>query len=173
MDSMQFRLAQAQDIALVSQIYLDILASDHTTGWLPGIYPVRQTAQEGFDKGELYICEMDGTLVAAAKINKEQVDVYDQIPWRYPASPQEVLVIHTLVVSPHSAGQGIGAQFIQFYESMAGQLGCPYLRLDTNEKNTPARRFYEKLGYEERGIVPCTFCGIPNVQLVCLEKRLF
>lgn len=31
---------------------------------------------------------------------------------------------------------------------------------------------YQKLGYEERGIVPCVFNGIPDVQLVCLEKYL-
>ena len=35
-----------------------------------------------------------------------------------------------------------------------------------------ARAMYQKLGYEERGIVPCVFNGIPGVQLVCLEKYL-
>lgn len=173
MDSTTFRLARPEDVALVSQIYLDILATDHTTGWLSTIYPTLQTAQDGLDKGELYVCEINGTVVAAAKINQEQVDVYNQILWQYPALPQEVLVIHTLVVSPHMAGQGIGQQFIHFYETMARQLNCPYLRLDTNEKNTPARGFYQTLGYKEQGIIPCTFCGIPNVALVCLEKRLF
>ena len=31
---------------------------------------------------------------------------------------------------------------------------------------------YQKLGYEEIGIVPCVFNGIEGVQLVLLEKRL-
>lgn len=42
--------------------------------------------------------------------------------------------------------------------------------MDTNAKNTAARGFYKKLGYSEIGIVPCVFNGIPDVQLVLLEK---
>ena len=44
--------------------------------------------------------------------------------------------------------------------------------MDTNEKNTNARKLYKKLGYKEPGIVPCVFNGIDGVQLVCLEKTL-
>ena len=50
--------------------------------------------------------------------------------------------------------------------------GCAVLRMDTNARNLRARRMYAQLGYREAGIVPCTFNGIPSVQLVCLEKRL-
>ena len=46
------------------------------------------------------------------------------------------------------------------------------LRFDTNEKNTVARSFYNKIGYRETGIVPCVFNGIPNVKLVLFEKRV-
>jgi len=31
---------------------------------------------------------------------------------------------------------------------------------------------YKRLGYREAGIVPCVFNGIPDVMLVCLEKKL-
>ena len=43
--------------------------------------------------------------------------------------------------------------------------------MDTNAKNIGARRFYEKLGYTEVGIVPCVFNGIAGVELVLLEKK--
>ncbi len=168
MNFSQYRVGTQEDIAAVAQIYEDILNGAHETGWLPGVYPVRQTAQDG----ELYVCQVDGRVVAAAKINQEQVDVYAQVAWEHPSQDQEVLVIHTLVVAPDEKGKGYGRQFIQFYEDMAMKMGCPSLRLDTNAKNLPARRFYEKQGYKEVGCVPCTFCGIPNVQLVCLEKML-
>ena len=36
--------------------------------------------------------------------------------------------------------------------------------------NTRARNLYQRLGYEEIGIVESNFNGIPNVRLVCLEK---
>ena len=44
--------------------------------------------------------------------------------------------------------------------------------MDTNAINTAARALYKKLGYREACVVPCAFNGIPDVQLVCLDKRL-
>ena len=55
---------------------------------------------------------------------------------------------------------------------LARENGCTVLRMDTNAKNAAARRLYQKLGYAEPDIVPCTFNGIPNVRLVLLEKKL-
>ena len=46
------------------------------------------------------------------------------------------------------------------------------LRIDTNARNVAARAMYKKLGYKEIGIVPTVFNGIPDVQLVLLEKYL-
>ena len=44
--------------------------------------------------------------------------------------------------------------------------------MDTNEKNSAARRMYAKLGYIESDMVPCVFNGIDGVNLVLLEKKL-
>jgi ribosomal protein S18 acetylase RimI-like enzyme len=44
--------------------------------------------------------------------------------------------------------------------------------MDTNVRNERARTMYRKLGYKEIAIVPTVFNGIPNVQLVLLEKHL-
>ena len=56
--------------------------------------------------------------------------------------------------------------------ALARENGYTVLRMDTNAKNAAARRLYQKLGYAESDIVPCIFNGIPNVQLVLLEKKL-
>ena len=42
----------------------------------------------------------------------------------------------------------------------------------SNARNVAARGLYKKLGYKEIGIVPTEFNGIPDVQLVLLEKHL-
>lgn len=116
---------------------------------------------------------MDGGQVAAAAIiNRIQVPVYAEVNWLYPAGPDEVMVLHTLVVDPLMAGRGYGTAFVAYYESYAKNNGCPVLRMDTNEKNAAARRLYARLGYREAGIVPCVFNGIKGVGLVCLEKKL-
>ena len=44
--------------------------------------------------------------------------------------------------------------------------------IPANARNVSARRLYARLGYREVDIVPGKFNGIPDVQLVCMEKRV-
>ena len=120
----------------------------------------------------MFVKEVDGQIVAAAKINQEQVAEYVNADWTVQARDDQVMVLHTLVVDPKHKGQGHGPSFVAFYETYALEHNCPYLRMDTNERNAAARKLYQKLGYTEVGIVPCEFNGIPGVHLVCLEKIL-
>lgn len=81
--------------------------------------------------------------------------------------------MHTLVVDPAVGGHGLGlARSETFYEQEAKRQGCRYLRIDTNVRNTRARRLYHSLGYKEIGIAPCTFNGLNDIDLVLLEKAL-
>ena len=100
------------------------------------------------------------------------MDVYKDAPWQYEAADEQVMVLHTLVIDPLRKGQGLGKIFVRFYEDYARKNGCPYLRMDTNALNVPARAFYKKQGYKEIAILPCTFNNIAGVQLVLLEKKL-
>jgi len=169
------RKALEKDIQAVWEIYRLIHDEEEagrtTTGWKREVYPTYETAQNAFEKGELYVMEEEGRVVAAARINQDQEEAYSHVHFLYPARNQEVLVLHTLVVSPRAAGHGFGQAFVGFYENMARDLGCTVLRMDTNERNRPARRIYQRLGYREAGIVPCNFQGLGDVNLVCLEKR--
>ena len=157
------RPATADDLPRIEQIYDAIHTAEETgaasVGWARGVYPTRATAQAALDDGALFVLEDDGVLVAAGRIDQVQVPVYAQVPWQYAAPPEQVLVLHTLVVDPTIAGHGYGTQFVRFYARRARALGCTVLRIDTNAKN-------------EAAIVPCTFNGIAGVELVCLEKRL-
>ena len=170
------RLATEKDIKAIAEIYEDIHTEEEagrlSIGWERGVYPTEQTAADSVAKGDMFVCERDGRIVAAAKINKEQVDVYADGNWEFPAHDEEVCVLHTLVVSPKEMTGGIGKEFVKFYEEYALENDCPYLRMDTNELNERARRFYKKVGYKEIGIVPCAFNGIAGVNLVLLEKIL-
>lgn len=175
---MKIRKAVEADIPAVAAIYDAILDWEErqpvtVIGWLRGIYPTEDTARAALAKGELYVMEDEqGAVVAAAKLNQEQVPEYANCPWQYAAPDEQVLVLHTLVVDPAQKGRGYGTAFIRWYEDMGRQMSCPYLRIDTNSHNLPARRLYAHLGYTEPGIVNCVFNGIPGVQLVCLEKKL-
>lgn len=170
------RKATSSDIEAVTEIYNNIhekeLKKELCVGWIPDVYPTRATAENALQRGDLFVYEENGKVIAAAIINREQVDVYRKGNWAFKAQDSEVMVLHTLVVEPSAGKKGVGKKFVEFYESYAASTGCKVLRMDTNEKNTVARRFYSKLGYREAGIVPCEFNGIPDVHLVLLEKAL-
>ena len=174
--SFVIRKAQTADLPQAAAIYDRILDRQERgltyVGWLRGVYPTLTTAQAAFQAGELFVLEEDGIVAASARINREQVDVYAQVNWAYPAPPDRVMVMHTLTVDPDRGRQGYGRAFVAFYEDYARQHGCTCLRIDTNEKNENARQLYARLGYREAGVVPCVFNGIPGVNLVCLEKKL-
>lgn len=171
-----FRKATEQDIGRINEIYQEIHTEEEsgrtTIGWVRSIYPVRKTAEASVKAGDMFVQEENGTIVAAAKINQEQVPEYADAAWQYEVPGEQVMVLHTLVVSPKENGHGYGTKFVAFYENYALEHGCRYLRMDTNEKNRAARSLYKKLGYSEVSIVPCVFNGIEGVRLVCLEKKL-
>ena len=170
------RKADWRDMSSVVEIYDHILTEQEagkiSVGWVRGVYPTEHTVEDAIKMQELFVDEENGRILAAARINQMQMPEYSAASWRYQAPSNEVMVLHTLVVEPKTAGKGYGKRFIKFYEAYALDHGCRYLRMDTNELNQAARSLYRKLGYQEIGIVPCVFNGIPNVRLVCLEKYL-
>lgn len=171
------RKGTQQDIDTIEGIYDRILtqeeAGQSAVGWVRDIYPTRATAQAALDAGELFVLEHGGAVAAAARINQIQVPEYANARWQHPQAPAEqVMVLHTLVVDPLQGGKGLGTAFVRFYEDYARENGCPYLRMDTNQRNASARALYARLGYQEADIVDCRFNGISGVRLVCLEKTL-
>lgn len=173
---MNVRKAQKADIDSIEKIYDRIHDGEEqgltTIGWIRGVYPTRKTAEAALERGDLFVMVDNGKIVAVAMINQIQVAEYKDAAWKHDAEDNEVMVLHGLAVDPLENGKGYGRTFVAFYEDYAKRHGCPALRMDTNVKNKRARKLYNTLGYEEVGIVKCVFNGIPNVQLVCLEKYL-
>ena len=171
---MEIRKATSNDINSIEKIYENIHDEEEkgitTIGWVRDIYPTRKTAENAIIRKDLFVMEDDHKVVAAAIINQIQVDEYKYASWKYSAKDNEVMVLHCLAVDPYQKNKGYGKAFVAFYENYAKQHNCITLRMDTNERNSRARSLYQKLGYEEIGIVKCIFNGIPNVPLVCLEK---
>ena len=174
---MIIRKATSIDLPEIIRIYDEIHtreeAGEVTTGWIRGVYPVQKVAEDSVCRGDMFVQEdKTGEIVGTAIINRIQVDGYSDGDWHYPAADDEVMVLHTLIISVRPEHRGSGKMFLDFYENYAKENGSPYLRLDTNARNTAARAFYRKYGYNEIGIVPTVFNGIPGVKMVLLEKRL-
>ena len=101
---MQFIKATSGHIDAIAAIYGRIIDAQEqgrlTVGWQRGVYPTRQTALDALGRGDLFVCVDGGQVAAAAIINRIQVPVYAEVGWLYPAEPDEVMVLHTLVVDP-------------------------------------------------------------------------
>ena len=170
------RRAVAADIPAVCNIYEEIHTREEaglsTVGWVRGVYPTRDTVLSALAADELFVLEQNSKVLAAARINQIQGEEYTQVRWSADVPPEQVMVMHTLAVSPAAMGTGLGRQFLAFYEDYARQHSCRFLRIDTNARNTHARALYRRYGYREADIVPCVFNGIGGVNLVCLEKNL-
>ena len=174
------RKATIRDLDAVASVYDHIHSAEEsgaiTTGWIRGIYPVRETASAALSRGDLFVQtdEIQGkeTVVGTAILNQVQVDVYKDASWRYDVPDSQVMVLHTLAIDTNVKGCGYGRKFEEYYRQYAIKNGCRYLRIDTNVRNRYARGFYKKLGYEEVDILPCEFNGIPGVELVLLEKKI-
>ncbi len=173
---MKIREATKNDIDAIEAIYENIHDVEEkgmtTIGWIRGIYPTRKTAEDALMRKDLFVMEDENKIVAVAIINQIQVNEYKDAAWKHSAKDNEVMVLHGLVVDPYQKSKGYGRAFVAFYENYAKEHECMALRMDTNARNARARSLYQKLGYEEIGIVKCVFNGIPNVDLVCLEKYL-
>ena len=173
---MEIREATKNDIDSIEKIYENIHDEEErgltTIGWIRNIYPTRKTAEDGLERKDLFVMEDEGKIVATAVINQIQVDEYKYATWKHSVKDNEIMVLHCLAVDPYQKCKGYGKAFVAFYEDYAKQNNCVTLRMDTNARNIRARNLYQKLGYEEVGIVKCIFNGIPDVQLVCLEKYL-
>ena len=171
------RKANINDIPKIVEIYDNILSNEEkgfvSIGWIRGIYPTINTANDALKRGDLFVYENEEKVIqASAIINQKQVDVYAKGNWKNKVNDDKIMVIHTLTVEPSVSHKGIGKKFVDFYENFAKNNNCNELRMDTNEKNIIARKFYKKIGYTEIGIVPPIFNNIPNVNLVLLEKSI-
>ncbi|MEA4891687.1 MAG: GNAT family N-acetyltransferase [Peptococcaceae bacterium] len=171
------REASETDIRETARIYEEVLDQEDRRGtsytnWQRGKYPTDRDAQKAFDAGTLYTGEEKGQIFGSVILNHLQPPEYGNISWTIPGEGKDVLVIHTLVISPSWAGRGKGKEFVAFAEAKARELGCTAIRLDTYEGNIPAAAMYEKLGYRYAGSTLFHFQQVIWENLKCYEKKI-
>lgn len=171
------RKAVSQDIDQVEEGYTELLLHEQEHGaytvWKLGVYPTRETAEESFLDGALYVMEQDGEICASMILNQIQPEEYDKIQWTYHEDPEEILVLHLLCVRPSKAGCGIGKKMVQFAVEEGRRRNCRAVRLDTGAQNKPAAALYQKLGFELAGTSAMAIGGrIAHDHHLFLERRI-
>jgi len=171
------RRATRDDLEAVAAIYESIheleASGRLTVGWRRGVYPVYDTAVGALAAGSLFVMESDDLVVASAIINSLQPEAYATVEWFYPAAPERVGVLHTLVVDPRRGHRGLGRRFVAFFEDYCRRQGLEVARLDTQVVNTRPFNLYPRLGYRLAGVETTRFENLPRpVRLAMFEKKL-
>ena len=71
-----------------------------------------------------------------------------------------------LAVHPNIRRRHIGSQLIRWLHKSARVAGCEHIELQVRTDNLPARRFYQKFGYQEEALIPGYYDGkLPAYQM--------
>lgn len=79
----------------------------------------------------------------------------------------DLAVLWDIRVAPEARGRGVGAALFRAAEAWAAARGCRQLKVETQNVNVPACRFYARQGYVLGGIHRFAYPGLPHeVQLL-------
>lgn len=144
--------ANERDIEELERLYDDLndyfAVSVNYPGWIKGIYPVRETAEEGIKEENLFVLRMDNRIAGSIILNHKPEDAYQQVKWLIESDYSDVVVIHTLVVHPDFMKKGVGNKLMEFADIYCRETGMRSIRLDVSIDNLPAIALYEKHGYQ-------------------------
>lgn len=82
----------------------------------------------------------------------------------------EEIHITKLTVAPAYRARGMGRRLMGFLERQGWQAGGRVIRLEVRESNAPARKLYEKLGFEEIGIRKNYYTVSPEDAIVMMKN---
>ncbi|MBQ4347545.1 MAG: GNAT family N-acetyltransferase, partial [Firmicutes bacterium] len=112
----------------------------------PGEYPSEKDAEKDAEKGNCYVCEEAGKILAVFALVPGEEPTYSQIfegAWK---NELPYSTVHRMAVRKKCAG--IGRACMDFALEKSGTL-----RIDTHKDNIPMQKLLEKCGFEYCGII--------------------
>ncbi|MBQ8024314.1 MAG: GNAT family N-acetyltransferase [Succinivibrio sp.] len=171
------RVATNDDIQAIADSYTEVIKHEQEqhvchTNWKLGIYPTIAVPKARVPTKTVFVLEENNEICASMSLDKSQDPGYKELNWKYDATPDEVLVIHTLCVRPSKSGHGYGRAMVEFAKQYAKEHGCKVIRLDTYVHNEPAKKLYEKNGFSLTGTRTIFLHNLFNGEQVFMECKL-
>ena len=144
------RQAQNNELEEIIDFYYDII--DHQgerefgPKWTKDVYPSREDLRGDVESGAMHIGRVDGRIACAAVITGND-EIYNDVDWPTKAAPEEVGVIHLLVVHSDFAGRGFAKKLVNYCADVCRAQGKKVIRLDVLKGNLPAERLYPRCGF--------------------------
>ncbi|HEX6818776.1 MAG TPA: GNAT family N-acetyltransferase [Ktedonobacterales bacterium] len=147
--SNQWRVRQAVP---EDRAFLEEIAPRLTIGIAPWIDPTRMlTTMRGYLLFDLEKMEDDSTVFIAVGEDDKPVGVATvNSNFHFTDEPQAYL--GELAVREEVEGQGVASALLEAVELWARRRGLPWIALETGSRNTRARDFYARHGYEEESV---------------------
>lgn len=119
--------------------------------WQDG-YPSEALLAEDIRLGRIYVYDDDGSVASIAVLTEEPEPIYDSIDGKW-ASDAPYLTIHRMALDDAHRHGGLAAKIMENTVAMARSMNLAAVRADTHRGNKAMRRFLEKNGFVERGLV--------------------
>jgi ribosomal protein S18 acetylase RimI-like enzyme len=84
----------------------------------------------------------------------------------------DLAVLWDIRISPKCRGRGVGSALLLGCENWAEAKGCKSLKIETQNINVPACKFYAKHGYELSAIHPFAYPELPDEIQLIWQKTL-
>ncbi len=160
------RLDAITDIVMEARARIGQLGIDQ---WQKN-YPTREIMAEDIRLGRSYVAlDEDGSICAVFAVIDDGEPDYDRIfDGAWLTEDGKYLAVHRVAVSAAKLRRGVAGQVMRFAESLAAEMGCESVRIDTHRGNAPMRAMLERNGY-----VHCGSVYLENGEhRVAYEKRI-
>lgn len=149
---MYIRKCQEKDIDSVAAFYdrIVMFLDDHINYpcWIYKVYPSIESVKAMTEEESQYICIYDENIVGAFVLNDKPQGSYWKAKWSQKLNDGDYLVLQTLAIDPIMQGQGFASQAIEFSIEKAKSEGYKAIRIDVIPDNYPAKKLFEKNGFE-------------------------
>ncbi|MBQ8280974.1 MAG: GNAT family N-acetyltransferase [Lachnospiraceae bacterium] len=154
---MEIKLCTEKDIQAVGRFY-DVVVKHLTETinypkWTYKEYPSEKSVRAMTEAGCQFMCIENDEVVGAFVFNDDPQGAYENADWSRELLKGEYMVCHALATSVSCRGKGVGGKMIEFCIEYAESRGYKAIRLDVVPDNYPAKKLYEKYGFEYRGDV--------------------
>ncbi|GAA3592857.1 GNAT family N-acetyltransferase [Flavivirga amylovorans] len=112
-------------------------------------YPTKEAFAKDIKRDELYVLEIENTIIGCITISTFMDEEYVPISWL--TENTNNIYIHRLAVHPTHQGKGYAQQLMVFAETYAKKNDFISVRLDTFSQNKRNHKFYEHRGYKRLG----------------------
>lgn len=121
--------------------------------WTYKEYPSENYVREMVEEESQFICVKDNRIVGAFVLNDDPQGAYENAPWSMQLPEGAYMICHALASETAMQGTGIGQQMVSYCIDYAKKSGYRAIRLDVVPDNLPARKLYEKCGFQYVGDV--------------------